>query len=75
MAGVASWCDVGAVAVSEVGSPCLGGRRRWSLQGPGKVDGLLHCVRVVTYNRLLECMLKAIDEEANLVLFTGDADA
>ena len=30
---------------------------------------------VVTYNRLLKCMLKAIDKEDDMMLFTGDAKA
>ena len=30
---------------------------------------------MVTYDRLLMCMLKAIDKEADLVLFTSDVNA
>jgi len=41
----------------------------------GEVDGHLHRPRVVMYNRLLKCMLKVVDKEADMMLFTSDAKA
>ena len=74
-AGVSLWHDVGAVAISWGGTPHLGGLRRRGLQGMGEVDGRLHGAGMVTYDHLSECMLMVVDEEADLVLFTGDANA
>ena len=57
------------------GSPRLGGHRRRHLQGTGERDGRLHQAGVVMYHHLSKRVLKTVDEEADLVLSTGDVDA
>ena len=45
------------------------------LQGMGEIEGCLHLAWVVACYLQLERILKVDDEEADLVLFTSDADA
>jgi hypothetical protein len=52
--------------------PCVGGCQCGVL-GTSEVEGRLHCAWVVAYDCHSECILKAGDEEADLVLFTGNA--
>ena len=68
------WCDVITIADSGGESTCVDGGRRWGVHGMSETDGRLHRAWMVTDNRHSECILKASDEEADLVLFTGDAD-
>jgi hypothetical protein len=53
--------------------PCVGGGQCGVLQGTSEVEGHLRCAWVVAYDRHSECILKAGDEEADLVLFTSNA--
>ena len=69
-----SWCVIGVGADVGCGSLCVGGGRRDMLQGTCEVDGRLHLAWVVICNRRSECMLKAGDEEVDLMKLTGDAD-
>jgi hypothetical protein len=52
--------------------PYVGGGQCGVLQGTSEVEGHLRRAWVVAYDRYSECILKASDEEADLVLFAGN---
>ena len=65
--------DVSVVVIDRGIMPFVGGGRCGVLQGTNEVEGYFHHAWVVACDHHSEYILKAYDEEGNLVLFTGDA--